>query len=146
MEHSEDNVSPSMIKYKNDQFRLDVLQLYHFGQHEINVSRSYHRRLHLHQESRTQMSHWGLGQIISGRETGGAKVKLCRSNFRRKVRLLPWLQRKVRARRGWKIRVKRKGKARLRKKFIHQPEKSWHLTTTYSIAAKNMHCCLHCWL
>ena len=56
------------------------------------------------------MRPWGMGELISGRETVGTKVKLCRSKFRRKVRLLPWLQGKVHVRGGWEIRLERKGK------------------------------------
>lgn len=50
----------------------------------------------------------GAGRLISGREIGGAKVKLCRSKFRRKVRLLPWLSGRGEpeedGRQGWKGR------------------------------------------
>lgn len=44
------------------------------------------------------MRPWGMGELISGRETVETKVKLCRSKFRRKARLLPWLQQKVQVR------------------------------------------------
>lgn len=80
------------------------------------MSRNCQRRLH--GEGETQMRSYELRELISGRETGRSKVKLCRSKFRRKVLLLPWLQRKVHVRRGWEIRLERKAKVRLWKNLF----------------------------
>lgn len=50
----------------------------------------------------------------SRKETGVVKVKAAEENSGKKmVKVLPWQQRKVHVRQGWKITSERKGKARL---------------------------------
>lgn len=75
-----------------------------------------HRRLH--REGETLIRLWGVRELISGRENRGTKVKLYRSKFRGKVRLLPCLQRKVHVRGGWEIRLERKGKVSYGKRSL----------------------------
>lgn len=41
-------------------------------------------------------------------------------------------------------KVGKEGQGQIMEKFVHQPEESWHLTTTYSIVVKSMHSMVAC--